>query len=56
MKITNFTQAGGTDRAVVEVVLPETLKMAEAPMFSQRHELILVLAPTCKTLPKLITE
>ena len=41
MKITNFTQDGGTDRAVVEVTLPGDRKMAEPPMFSQRPELIL---------------
>ena len=42
MKITNFTQDGGlvTDRAVVEVTLPGTPKMAEPPMFSQLLELI----------------
>jgi hypothetical protein len=42
MKITNFTQEGGTDRGVVEVDLPGDAPMAEAPMFSQRPELILV--------------
>jgi hypothetical protein len=46
MKITNFTQDGGTDRAVVEVTLRGTPKMAEPPMFSQRPESILAPAAT----------
>jgi hypothetical protein len=55
MKITNFTQDGGTDRAVVQVCRV-IRKMAEPPMFSQRPELILAPALTRRTLPKLIIE